>query len=290
MNRVTNALSVDVEEWFQAEVFAARLPREEWEGLESRVEAQTDIVLDILERRGARATFFVLGWVAERRPGLLRRISDAGHELACHGHSHTMITKQDRRAFTDDIERARGAIEAAAGRAVRGYRAPTFSVTAETVWALEALWEAGFSYDSSIYPIRHDRYGIPSAPRFPYVAIDRGGRRLWEFPGPTLRVGRLTLPAAGGGYLRLFPYGWTRRAVRELNRRGQPATVFVHPWEFDRGLPRIGLPLVSRVRHYGGIGGNARKLRRLLDDFSFAPMGEVMDDLDARCSILDTRH
>ena len=279
---IVHALSIDVEEWFQAEVFADRIGADRWERMESRVERQTDFLLELLAERGVRATFFLLGWVVERHPALAGRIASAGHELACHGYAHTMITRQGRGEFERDLERAAAVIEEAGGRRVRGYRAPTFSVTKETRWALDVLWERGFSYDASIYPIRHDRYGIPSAPRFPHVVIDREGRRLWEFPGPTLRIGRMVLPAAGGGYLRLFPYRWARTALRAFAREGNPAVVFVHPWEFDRELPRVPLPAVSRIRHYGGIARNAAKLRRLLSEFRFAPAGEVIGELDER--------
>ncbi|MEJ2745935.1 MAG: DUF3473 domain-containing protein, partial [bacterium] len=224
-------------------------------------ERQTDFVLSLLAEYGVHATFFTLGRLAERHQALVKRVSAAGHELACHGHDHTMITRQQRDEFDVDVKRSKGLLEDLSGREIEGYRAPTFSITRRTEWALEVLLENGFHYVSSIYPIRHDRYGIPGAPRHPYVALMRDGRSLWEFPGPTVRVCRFTLPAAGGGYLRLFPYGWTRRAMLATNREGGPVNVYAHPWEF---------------RHYGGITKNAVKLRRLLGEFRFAPMGEVI--------------
>lgn len=277
---IVNALSFDLEEWFQAEAFAGLFPPPSWERMESRCEGQAERILGILAGRGARATFFILGWVAERHAGLVRRIAEAGHEIACHGFGHTMITKQSRAEFSRDVTRARELLERASGTRVEGYRAPTFSVTAATRWALEVLWEQRFRYDASIYPIRHDRYGIPSSPRFPYVALERDGRALWEYPGFTRRLARMTLPAAGGGYLRLFPYAWTRSAVRAAHRVGKPAGVFAHPWEFDPGLPDAPLPRVAHWRHYGGIRRNAAKLSRLLDEFRFAPVGEVLDGLE----------
>lgn len=278
-NTIVNSLSFDIEDWFQPEVFFDIYPRDTWNDMESRVEAQTDSILGELGRCGVKATFFLLGWVAERHPALVRRIVAGGHELACHGYGHTMITRQDRVSFEEDLRRARGVIEELAGVRVLGYRAATFSITEKTKWALEALWENGFFFDSSIYPIHHDRYGIPSAPRFPFIAVEKEGRALWEVPGPTMRIGRVTLPAAGGGYLRLFPYLFTREAIRRANRSGYPVNVFAHPWEFDNELPKVKLPLVSRVRHYGGIGRNRRKLRRLIEEFHFAPMGDVVDKL-----------
>lgn len=273
---VVNALSFDVEEWFQAEAFAGIFPPEGWERLESRCAAQVERLLEVLSLRGIRATFFILGWVAARHAGLVETIAAAGHEIACHGSGHVMITKQSRGEFTRDVASARELLERIAGTRIAGYRAPTFSVTEKTGWALEVLLDQGFAYDASIYPIRHDRYGIPDSPRFPYVVLERGGRRLWEYPGFTRRFAGMTLPAAGGGYLRLFPFAWTRDAIRAAHRAGKPAAVFAHPWEFDTGLPAAPLPLLGRLRHYGGIGGNLAKLERLLGEFRFAPVGEVL--------------
>ena len=281
---IVNALSFDLEEWFQAEVFAPLISPGRWGDMESRCEAQADFVLGMLAEYGVRATFFTLGWLAERRPALVERIAGAGHELACHGYDHTMITRQCREEFDREVKRSKMILEDLCGVEIRGYRAPTFSITKDTQWALEVLWENGFYYDSSIYPIRHDRYGIPGAPRFPYIALEREERALWEFPGPTMRVGGVTLPAAGGGYLRLFPYALTRAAILAAHREGQPVNVYAHPWEFDRGLPRVELPLISSLRHYGGIKGNARKIRRLLDEFRFAPMGEIVEKLERAMS------
>ncbi|MCX6357180.1 MAG: DUF3473 domain-containing protein [Candidatus Aureabacteria bacterium] len=274
--RIVNALSFDVEEWFQAEIFSHVFPRASWETMESRVERQVDVILDILARHNVRATFFTLGWVAERAPGVVRSIVSGAHELACHGYDHTMITRLSRGEFDRDLTRARTVLEQAGGAAMGGYRAPTFSITSNTLWALDALLDQGFTYDASIYPIRHDRYGIPGARRFPHIVSRRGGRVLWEFPGMTVRIAGVTLPAGGGGYLRLFPYAWTARAIRQAHRNGEPANVFAHPWEFDTELPRPGLKTLSRFRHYGGISRNARTLARLLGEFRFAPMGEVI--------------
>ncbi len=281
---VINALSFDLEEWFQAEAVAPLISRERWGTMEGRSEKQADFVLSLLDEYGVKATFFTLGWLAERQPELIRKIAESGHELACHGYDHTMITKQRREEFDSDIKRSKKILEDLSGREIRGYRAPTFSITVKTQWALDLLWKNGFRYDSSIYPIRHDRYGVPGAPRFPYVALMRDGRALWEFPGPTMRLCGITLPAAGGGYLRLFPYAWTRAAILAANRGGQPLNVYAHPWEFDHELPRVELPLVSRIRHYGGIKGNARKISRMLKEFRFAPVGEIVEKLERDAS------
>lgn len=279
---IINSLSFDLEEWFHAEVFSPIISPGEWETMESRCEKQADLVLKLLAEYGVRATFFTLGWIAERHRSLIKRISSSGHEIACHGYDHTMIARQRRDEFAGDIKRSKGLLEDLCGKGVRGYRAPTFSIVERTEWALEALLDNGFHYDSSIYPIRHDRYGIPGAPRFPYIALMRDGRSLWEFPGPTVHVCGLTLPAAGGGYLRLFPYAWTRGAILAARREGHPVNVYAHPWEFDCELPRVDLPLIARFRHYGGIKRNALKLRRLLEEFRFAPMGDVLAAIISR--------
>jgi len=277
MEQVVNALSFDLEEWFQAEALSHLFPERLWPGTESRCESQTDDLLRLLAAAKTKATFFVVGWVAERKAALIRRAAAEGHEIACHGYSHRMATRMSRGEFGEDIRKAKSILEDLAGSEVRGYRAPTFSIKRENLWALDAVLEAGFSYDSSIYPIRHDRYGIPGSPRFPYPVLKKDAGELWEFPLTTISFAGLTLPAAGGGYLRLLPYGWTRMAMKKANRLGRPANVFAHPWEFDAALPRVDLPQLARYRHYGGIAGNRAKLTRLLDDFRCAPMCEIID-------------
>ncbi len=272
-----NALTFDVEEYFHAEAFATVIRPEDWPTLESRVVSSTERLLDLLERASVTATFFVLGWVAERNPGLVRSIGAAGHEVACHGYGHQMITRLSRAEFADDIRRGKAAVEDAAGVAVVGYRAPTFSVVRETLWSLELLVEAGFRYDSSIFPIRHDRYGIPDAPRFPHRLAVGAGAGLGEFPLSTVGGRSWRLPVAGGGYFRLLPYPVTRRAVRHLNEReGQPAIVYLHPWELDPGQPRLPVGRLTRLRHSVNTTTTESKLRRLLEDFRFAPVREVL--------------
>lgn len=285
-----NALTFDVEEYFHAEAFAGALRPEEWPGLESRVVDTTERLLDILDYADARATFFVLGWVAERYPGLVKDIAGRGHEIACHGYGHQMIQKQTRQDFAKDVQRAKTAIEDAAGTAVVGFRAPTFSVMRSTLWSLEVLWEAGFLYDSSIFPILHDRYGISDAPRFPHrVAVtnghgsatkkdDAGAHSIAEFPLSTISILGRRLPIAGGGYFRLMPYAATQRAIRHLNtREQQPAIVYLHPWELDVHQPRVRAGWLTRFRHSVNIHSTEAKLRRLLKDFRFAPVRDVLE-------------
>jgi polysaccharide deacetylase family protein (PEP-CTERM system associated) len=277
MTPIRNALTFDVEEYFHAEVFAAVVAREQWPTLESRVARSTEWLLELLAETGVRATFFVLGWVAERHPSLVRAIAAQGHEVACHGYGHQMITRMSRAEFSDDLRWAKATVEDAAGVAVIGYRAPTFSVVRETLWSLEILAKAGFQYDSSIFPIVHDRYGIPDAPRFPHRMAAGPGMAIAEFPLSTVARFRWRLPVAGGGYFRLLPYTVTSWALRQLNlREGQPAIVYLHPWEIDPGQPRLPVRRLAHFRHSVNIGTTASKLRRLLQEFDFAPVRDVL--------------
>ena len=272
-----NALTFDVEEYFHAEAFAGVLRPEEWPGLESRVVATTERILDILDREHVRATFFVLGWVAERYPSLVREIASLGHEIGCHGFGHRMIQHLTRSEFERDVRRAKSALEDASGHAVIGYRAPTFSVMRETLWSLSVLYEAGFRYDSSIFPIVHDRYGIPDAPRFPHRLKTLNGGDLIEFPMSTVLMLGRRVPVGGGGYFRIMPYSLTRRALRRINARDrQPAMVYLHPWELDPDQPRLPVGPLTRFRHLVNVGKTEARLVRLLGDFAFAPAAEVL--------------
>lgn len=274
-----NALTVDVEDYFQVSAFDGIVPRSQWDGLERRVAANTRRLLDLFEAAGVRATFFVLGWVSEREPELVRAIAGRGHEIASHGYGHRLLYEQNARTFAEDLRRARQSIEDASGRAVLGYRAPSFSITPASQWALDVLAEQGYAYDASVYPIRHDRYGLPGAARHPYVE-HRAGRRLVEAPGTTVQVGRLVLPAAGGGYFRLYPYALTRWAIRRVNARDrQPAIVYIHPWEVDPNQPRVRVGLATRLRHYVNLRRTEPRLRQLLKDFRFAPLADVLRGL-----------
>jgi polysaccharide deacetylase family protein (PEP-CTERM system associated) len=272
-----NALTFDVEEYFHAEVFAGVVRPEEWAGLESRVVGATERILELLAETGTAATFFVLGWVGERHPKLVRAIQGQGHEVACHGYGHQMITRLDRGEFAADVRRAKATLEDTTGQEVIGYRAPTFSVVRETLWSLDVLAELGFQYDSSIFPIVHDRYGIADAPRFPHRRPTGQGSVIAEFPLSTLVAGKWRLPVAGGGYFRLLPYALTAWALRRLNRQeGQPAIVYLHPWEVDSGQPRLPVGRVAQFRHSVSTRSTLAKLSRLLRDFRFAPAREVL--------------
>lgn len=282
---MNNVLTFDIEEYFHAEAFAAVVRPEDWSTFASRVVDTTERLLDILDYADVRATFFVLGWVAERQPGLVQEIHARGHELACHGYSHQMISRLSRQEFAEDVKRAKKVIEDIAGTRVIGYRAPTFSVTRQTLWSLEVLLEAGFRYDSSIFPIVHDRYGIPDAQRFAHripifvkrIPIVGNGWTMAELPLSTLSVFGQRLPVAGGGYFRLLPYGLTRLAIRYLNKvERRPAVVYLHPWELDRHQPRLSVRRLTWLRHSINIAATEAKLCRLVADFRFAPAAQVL--------------
>ena len=272
-----NALSFDIEEYFHAEAFAGVVRPEDWPFLESRVVRTTERLLEVLGETGSIGTFFVLGWVAERKPELVQAIKAQGHEIACHGYGHRMITGLSRSEFADDIRRAKDLLEEAAGAEVIGYRAPTFSVVRETLWSLEVLAKAGFQYDSNIFPIVHDRYGIPGADRFPHKIALGFGLEIAEFPLSTLRGPGGRIPVAGGGYFRLLPYGVTSWALRRLNRReDRPGIVYLHPWEIDADQPRLPVSRRVQFRHSVNTRSTERKLRRLLREFRFAPVRDVL--------------
>jgi len=286
---IVNALTVDVEDYFQVSAFASVVARDRWHEYESRVAANTDRLLGILAEANVRGTFFVLGWVAERDPSIVARIAAAGHEIASHGFGHRLVYELSPDEFRDDVRRGKAAIEAATGRAVQGYRAPSFSITARSLWALDVLIEEGFAYDASIFPIRHDRYGIPTAPRHPFwVSADKGlaslaqgscaaSGDLLEIPGSTIRLAGTNLPVGGGGYFRLLPYWWTRAGIRRLNRvEERPAIFYLHPWEVDPGQPRLHGSRLSRFRHYRNLAKTEARLRRLLRDFRFGTIAETL--------------
>jgi polysaccharide deacetylase family protein (PEP-CTERM system associated) len=271
-----NALTVDVEEHFQVAAFEGQIARDSWDGHASRVVPNTNRVLDIFAGHGVLGTFFVLGWVARRYPELIRRIVADGHELASHGYDHTRVIYMDAARFRDDVTRTKAILEDAGGVSVRGYRAPSYSINARNLWALDVLQETGHVYSSSIYPIRHDLYGMPEAPRFAFRV--RPGAIL-EIPVTTVRVSGRNLPAGGGGYFRLMPYGLYRWGLRRVNGRdAQPGMFYFHPWEVDPGQPRVeGAPLRSRLRHYTNLGTMEARLRRLLGDFRWGRIDEVFD-------------
>lgn len=273
---VRNAMSVDVEDYFQVQAFAGVIPRATWDTIERRVEANVDLVLKQFGRAGVRATFFTLGWIAERHPAMVRRIVAAGHELASHGYDHLRADCLDVQAFRADVGRTRRLLEDIGGVAVHGYRAPTFSIGPRNAWAFEALEREGYHYSSSVYPIRHDLYGTPDAPRFPHQP---GPGELWEMPMSTIRLAGRNLPCAGGGYFRLLPYSLYRLALQQLNRAGQPGIFYFHPWEVDPGQPRVaGCPRLSRFRHYVNLSEMPARIDRLLSDFAWDRMDQVFAD------------
>lgn len=272
MSPIINAMTVDVEDYYQVSAFERVVPREAWPTFESRVSANTDRLLGIFAEAGVRGTFFVLGWEAERDPAIVRRIAAAGHEVASHGTGHRLVYDQSPEEFREDVRRARGVLQAASGQAVNGYRAPSFSITGRSLWALDVLADEGYTYDTSIFPIRHDRYGIPTAPRHPHRV--RPG--LLEVPASTIRLAGQNLPVAGGGYFRLLPYWWTRFGIRRLNdAEGKPAIFYVHPWEVDPGQPRLDASRLSRFRHYRNLAETEGRLRRLLSEFQFGTIEDT---------------
>ena len=269
-----NAMSVDIEEYFQVGAFENTIPRDAWETIGSRVEHNTGRVLDLFAGAGVRATFFTLGWVAERHPRLIQRIVREGHELASHGYAHDRVHTFTPDQFRADLARARGLLEDAGGVPVRGYRAPSFSIGKANAWALTVLAEEGYEYSSSVAPIAHDHYGWPNAPRFAFRPVP--GHDLIEIPITTARAGGRPV-SFGGGFFRLLPYAFARWALAQVNRRdGEAAVFYFHPWEIDPGQPRVeGAPLRSRVRHYTNLGAMAGKLRRLMTDFRWDTMAAV---------------
>lgn len=268
-----NALTIDVEDYFQVSALAPYIPRARWDEIPCRVERNVDVILELLEASGHRATFFTLGWIAERFPSLVRRISDAGHEVASHGYGHHRATDQTQAEFLEDIRKAKRLLEGITGQEVKGYRAPSFSIGHGNLWAFDCIAEAGYRYSSSVYPVKHDHYGMPDAPRFPYEV--RPG--LVEIPMTTSRVGLRNLPVGGGGYFRLLPYAVSRWLIRRVNRLdNRPAMFYFHPWELDAGQPRISeADAKSRFRHYVNLHRTIPRLRRLLSDFRWDRVDRV---------------
>ncbi len=270
-------MTVDVEDYFQVSAFDSVVSREAWDTFPSRVVANTDRLLRIFDEFNVKATFFMLGWIADRHPALVSAIAKAGHELASHGYEHRLVYEQTPEAFRDDVRRAKRLIEDQSGQPVRGYRAPSYSITRRSLWALDVLVEEGYAYDASIFPIRHDRYGIPDAPRHTHV-MTRAAGQLTEAPPSTVRVAGTNLPVAGGGYFRLLPYQWTRWGIRRINEQeGKPAIFYLHPWEIDPEQPRLKASALSRFRHYRNLDKTEGRLRRLLTQFSFAPLATLVD-------------
>lgn len=275
-----NALTIDVEDYYQVSAFESVVRFEEWERYESRVVRNTHHVLDLLDRHQVKATFFVLGWVAEREPALVRQIQESGHEIASHGYSHKLVYRQSPEKFREETRRSKKILEDITGKPVIGYRAASYSITAKSLWALDILVEEGFKYDSSVFPIKHDLYGVSGFKRFSHFLDGNGGGGIVELPLSTVRMAGINFPVAGGGYLRLFPASLTLRAIRHLNRKeGQPAIVYFHPWEIDPEQPRIKSPWKSRFRHYVNQAGMKGKILTLMENAQFGPMREVFSGI-----------
>jgi polysaccharide deacetylase family protein (PEP-CTERM system associated) len=271
---IVNAMSVDVEDYFQVSAFEKNISRSDWDQLPCRVEGNTHRILDLFAVHDVKATFFMLGWVAERYPELVRRITDSGHELASHGYTHTRVTQQTPKVFSEDIAKTKTLLEDIAGCEVLGYRAASYSIVSETLWAHDLLQEAGYRYSSSIYPIHHDLYGIPDAPRFPYLHKEDG---LLEIPITTVSLLKHNLPCGGGGYFRLLPYRMSRLAMKHVNKTDrQPCVFYFHPWEMDPQQPRQqGISRRTQFRHYLNLDRMKDRIARLLTDFNWDRMDRV---------------
>lgn len=277
-----NALSVDVEDWFQVGAFETVISRDDWTTLECRVERNSDAVLQLCDEAGVKATFFTLGWVGERYPALMRRIADAGHEIASHGYGHDRVFTLTPEQFAADLQKTRDILENASGQAVKGYRAPSFSIDQRTPWAHPILAEHDYAYSSSVAPIRHDHYGWADAPRFAFHPV--AGSSFLEIPVTTVELGSKRLAAGGGGFFRILPYAFSHWAIRKVNRHDmRPAIIYFHPWEIDPGQPRVAhAPLRSKLRHYTRLDAMVGKLRRLTRDFTWERLDAVAAREQAR--------
>jgi polysaccharide deacetylase family protein (PEP-CTERM system associated) len=279
--KMHNVLSVDIEDYFHVEAFASKIPIHSWECFVPRLEENVDRILELFDKHKTKGTFFVLGWVAERHPGLARRISEAGHEIGCHSFAHQRLHRLTPEEFRADVRRARKLLMDDINRPVTVYRAPTFSVVRQTSWAFDILAEEGFRIDSSVFPVHHELYGIPDAERSPHWRATSQGGAIFEFPPSTVRRARNNWGVGGGGYLRLLPYSLTRWAIRQINEQeGQPAMVYFHPWEIDPGQPRLSVGLRSRLRHYTNLSKMENRIEQLLLDFRFSTLSDVCSRLE----------
>jgi polysaccharide deacetylase family protein (PEP-CTERM system associated) len=276
--------TVDVEEYFHAKAMESVVKRDEWLSQPSRVSESVNALLTSLDRNGARGTFFVLGWLAEHCPQIVHAIADAGHEVASHGYWHDPVTRLDLEGFREDVRSSKHALEDLIGRAVIGYRAPNFSIVPGGEWAFDVLLEEGYRYDSSLFPVRRPGYGYPSAQRAPHL-LHRPAGVLAEFPLATTKIFAYNVPAAGGGYLRQFPYRVIRRAFREASERREPATFYIHPWEIDPDQPRLPVSSVTRIRHYRGLESTLARVERLLGEFRFDSIATYLPHLEAAASV-----
>jgi len=275
--KVLNAITVDVEDWFNVSVFKDVFDYRDWDHKESRIIPNICRIISLFNEYNIKGTFFVLGWIAERFPEIVLTIKKYGHEIGSHSYSHKLIYEMSKSSFIDDLERSLSILETITNEKVRFFRAPSYSITKETLWALEILSERGIEYDSSIFPIKHDTYGMKSMPRFPFRLNFTNGNKLVEFPLSTIRLYGKNIPIAGGGYLRLFPFWFIKGGIRKLNIEGKPAIIYFHPWELDPDLPRIDVNLISRYRNYSNLDITEFRLRHLFSEFRFGTIGNVLE-------------
>lgn len=276
---IQNALTVDVEDYFQVSAFAENINQKDWENHPLRVTSNTHKLLDMFDEYQLKATFFILGWVAERQKELVHEIANRGHEVACHGYSHQLVYNQSPEIFQEETVRAKNILEDIIQQPVRGYRAASYSITEKSKWALDILAESGFIYDSSIFPVRHDRYGMPDTPEHPYRLETPAGHSIIEFPLSTAKIINYRLPVAGGGYFRLYPYWLSKMGLQQINRQHKPFIFYLHPWEIDPEQPRIETSWFSRFRHYNNLDKCEDRLRNLMTDFQFGTTWDVLNTL-----------
>jgi polysaccharide deacetylase family protein (PEP-CTERM system associated) len=276
---IRNALTVDLEDYFQVSAFANSISQKDWDNHPLRVENNTHKLLDLFDKYEFKATFFILGWIAERKKRLVYEIASRGHEVACHGYSHQLVYNQSLDVFREETVRAKSILEDLIQQPVRGYRAASYSIIERSQWALDILVECGFVYDSSIFPIRHDRYGMPDTPEHPYKLKTPAGYSIIEFPLSTAKIINFRLPVAGGGYFRLYPYWFSRMGLKQINHQQKPFIFYLHPWEIDPEQPRISASWLSRFRHYNNLDKCETRLRKLMADFQFGTTWEVLLEL-----------
>jgi polysaccharide deacetylase family protein (PEP-CTERM system associated) len=274
--RELNVLSIDCEDWFHG----LEIGMENWHKFENRIEKNTLKLLDLLQETGTKATFFILGYVAEKFPQLVVEVARKGHEIGSHGYSHQFVYKQSPNGFRQEMSRSLESLEKLSGQKILSYRAPFFSITQSSLWALEILADLGILFDSSIFPVINYRYGIPQAPRFPYWTMTKNGSKILEFPISTLRILGKNIPIAGGAYFRIFPYQFTKAGIKSLNRKNKPVIFYLHPWEIDPEHPKIKLPRRISLTHYYNLSQTETKFKKLLRDFRFIPLKKVLEDAD----------
>ena len=278
--QVINAFTIDVEDYFQVEAFSKHINRSNWNNYDCRVEKNTDLILKLLDDNNVKGTFFTLGWIAKRYPSVVKKIAENGHEVASHGMNHQLIYNQEQDVFRQETRDSKALLEDICQKDVIGYRAATYSITNKSLWALDILAEEGFRYDSSIFPMRHDRYGIPDACPEPHILKTPSGSELVEFPISTVKTKRFTLPVAGGGYFRIFPYLYTRWGLGKINKQQKPFVFYLHPWEVDPDQPVTpGISRLTRIRHYANLNRCHNRLSKLLNDFRFDRMDIVLSNI-----------